>query len=41
MAKKEKHFDENSKLGFMRFIQVYNIFSIFAVLIVLLFIRGS
>ena len=41
MAKKEKHFDEDSKLRFMRFIQVYNIVSIFLMAMLLIFVRGS
>ena len=41
VAKKEKHFDEDSKLRFMRFIQVYNIVSIFLMAMLLIFVRGS
>lgn len=41
MAGEQKQFDENSKLGFMRLIQVYNVLTIFGVSFVLIFVRGS
>ena len=39
VAKKE--FDENSKLGFIRFIQVYNVIAILLVILILVFVRGT
>lgn len=41
MAREKRQFDENSKLGFMRAIQVYNVIVLFAFGMVLLFIQGS
>ncbi len=38
---KEKTFNENSKLGFMRVIQVYNVISILLFIFVLVFVRGA
>ena len=41
MARDPKTFDETSKLGFMRFIQVWNVFLILFVSIGLIFVRGA
>ena len=41
MARQKKEFDENSKLGFMRLIQIYNVFSIVLFTILMIFVRGG
>jgi len=41
MARQKKEFDANSKLGFMRFIQIYNVLSIVLVAFIAVFVRGG
>ena len=41
MTREKRTFNENSKLGFMRFIQLYNVLLILLVAIGLIFVRGS